>query len=184
MVDCLSRLEADFCVLLEMSPNVLAFQLMAPRSRRAATPVRSGSRYFEMTLADGSEQCAVLRREGSVPGRIRAPLEIEPDAPIAIAASSIRQEPRLQNLRRLAHYLPPHLPRADACRRAVQLLHREAATSMHEAAKAVGQATLSALLAAGYAWCSLDQCIRSETKIGYAAQPHDDWFFVSQGHGF
>lgn len=188
MVDCLRQLEGDFCVLLEMSPNVLAFRLMVSRARPLAQPGRSSLRYFELMLDDGSVQLAVLPTEdrpayGASP---RAAARWGSDLPAIdeIAASSVRQEPRLQNLRRLAQYLPAHLPRPEACRLTVDQLHREGARSMRDAASVVGPAKLAALFAAGYAWCALDCPLHGESAVRCTTQKYHDWFFVSEPLGY
>lgn len=188
MVDCLTQLEGDFCVLLEMSPNVLAFRLMVSRAHPSAQPGRSSLRYFEVMLDDGSVQLAVLPTKAPLAGSVspRASVRWGGDLPAIdeIAASSVRQEPRLQNLRRLAQYLPVHLPRPEACRLAVDQLHRGGARSMRDAASVVGPAKLAALFAAGYAWCALDCPLHGESAVRCTTQKRHDWFFVSEPLGY
>lgn len=105
---------------------------------------------------------------------------------IILTDVSIRQEPRLSNLRWVYHRAARVPPSLDAARLAATRNSNHFPLSIKAAANVLGECGLDpySLLLAGLALCPLEMVTSSETLIDLAKEPHDVWFYISQEHGF
>ncbi|WP_257744489.1 Tn7 transposase TnsA N-terminal domain-containing protein [Burkholderia glumae] len=97
---------------------------------------------------------------------------------------SIRQKPRLSNLRRLWRSAPLTPMRCDEIRRALRLLHLNDVRFFDDAVSVIGRGAVSALLMLGYLTFSLDSEITSTTEIFTHVENQDAWFFIEAERRF
>lgn len=193
MVPYEQTLEADACLLFEMSPLIESYReqperIWFPDGDR----IRLYRPDYELELSSGKRVLVEIKpAERLAKPAIRAKFDRIQEYMdragrlfVILTEESIRRQPRLENLRKLRRDMPSRNVDRGHIRTSLRKLFQSDVTTLGEVAILVGQSTAFALLTQGYAMCSLDQRVTSNTPITLCTEPRHVWFFLTQGRGF
>jgi len=186
-------LEADAVVLFEMSPLIKSYvgqpeKIYYPDGDRT----RLYTPDFRVDLIDGSRILVEIKPERCLAPpdvkhkfeRIQEHLDRLAKPFTILTDKSIRQQPRLENLRTLLRDPPLLQVTSDTLRRSLFALARSRIETLGEATALVGKDVVFTLLSQGRATCPLDQEITSCTPFQLTSETQNDWFLFAERHGF
>ncbi|KAF3462133.1 transposase [Ralstonia solanacearum] len=193
MVEYEQTLEADACLLFEMSPLIQAYR---QQPEKIWFPDGDRTRLYrpdyELELFNGKRVLVEIKPAKRLAkpdirakfDRIQEHMDRTERQFVILTEESVRQQPRLDNLRTLRRDMPSRDVEQGHIRTSLRKIIQSGATTLGEVTTLVGQSTTFALLTQGYAACSLDQRFTTNTSITLCLEPRHDWFFLTQGRGF
>lgn len=188
-------LELEAIYLFEASSLIIRYREQPPTIHYPdGTRLRRYTPDFELVLVSGEVVLIEVKPERSLQDeevrhkldRVAEHMQRSAKTFIILTDATIRQEPRLSNLRWVYHRAARVPPSLDAARLAATRNSNHFPLSIKAAANVLGECGLDpySLLLAGLALCPLEMVTSSETLIDLAKEPHDVWFYISQEHGF
>ncbi|WP_322063931.1 TnsA endonuclease N-terminal domain-containing protein [Burkholderia cenocepacia] len=186
-------LEGDAVLLFEMSPLIRSYREQpehvyypdGDRTRRYTPDYEietiSGQRILVEIKPANRLNAPQTRRKFDL---IEAHLDRTGRAFAILTDKSIRQKPRLNNLRLLWRSAPLTPMSYGEIRRAVRLLHVNDVRSFDDAISVIGRNAVSGLLMLGYLTCSLDSEINRTTDIFIHTENQNAWFFIEAERRF
>lgn len=195
MVHYEGLLERDAILLFEMSPNIVRY-----REQPSSIRYPDGSRLrkytpdFELCLITGEVVLIEIKPAKNLLKEdvnhslscIHLFFQRNDQAFQVITDESIRQEPRLANLR----WIHKRLPRVPVSKAAgiLALAHSVAelpcSIQMLNQLLRIRNVDSYSLLAMGIAQCDLDTCIQATTEINLTKESDDAWFRISKKYDF
>lgn len=193
MVEYEQTLEADACLVFEMSPLIQSYR---QQPEKIWFPDGDRTRLYqpdyELELFNGKRVLVEIKPAKRLAkpdirakfDRIQEHMDRTGRLFVILTEKSVRQEPRLKNLRTLRRDMPSRDVDHGHIRSSLRKLTQSGVTTLGEVTALVGEGTTFVLLTQGYATCSLDQHLSANTSITLCLEPRHDWFFLTQGHGF
>ncbi|MES2365948.1 MAG: TnsA endonuclease N-terminal domain-containing protein [Pseudomonadota bacterium] len=188
-------LELEASYLFETSPLIVRYREQPPTIHYPdGARLRKYTPDFELVLASGEVVLIEVKPVRSLQDeevrhkldRVAEHMQRSARHFIILTDATIRQEPRLSNLRWIYHRAARVPPSPDAARLAATRNSSHFPLSIKAAAYLLGECGLDpySLLLAGLALCPLERVATPETLIDLAKEPHDVWFYIAQEHGF
>ncbi|WP_141717147.1 TnsA endonuclease N-terminal domain-containing protein [Burkholderia cenocepacia] len=193
MVGYEQLLEADACVLFEMSPLVISYREQPERIWFAhGDRTRLYTPDYELELADGHRLLVEIKPAARLAEpQIREKFRCIEEHMVRIGRAftiltdaSIRLQPRLSNLRGLLRSAPLVDIDGDAVRRSISMLTGSGTTTFGDMASLIGQDAGVDLLMRGHATCRLDEEITTNTLFTLSSEHRHEWFFIDERSGF
>ncbi len=186
-------LEADACVLFEMSPQIASYR---EQPIRISFPDGDRSRLYtpdyQLELKDGRQFLVEIKpaRRLAAP-EIRAKFDhIEEHMHrlglpfLVLTDEVIRAQPRLTNLRRLRYEAPLTTVDYDAIRRGLGTIPRPEIYTLEQLIKILGSSAVVDLLMRGHATCPLDRPLSHDTPVNLSLESNHEWFLIDDRTGF
>ncbi|WP_198174585.1 TnsA endonuclease N-terminal domain-containing protein [Burkholderia cenocepacia] len=186
-------LEADACVLFEMSPQIASYR---EQPTRISFPDGDRSRLYipdyQLDLTDGRQFLVEIKpaRRLAAP-EIRAKFDrIEEHMRrlglsfLVLTDELIRTQPRLINLRRLRYEAPLTAVDYDAVRRSLRNRTRSELCTLGELISLLGSNVVVDLLMRGHATCSLEHPLSHDTPVNISLESKHEWFLIDERTGF
>jgi hypothetical protein len=188
-------LELDAIYLFETSPAILRYREQPPTIHYPdGARLRRYTPDFELLLTSGEIVLIEVKPSRSLQDdEVRHKLDRVAEHMLrsgtiflVLTDTSIRQEPRLSNLRWIYHQAARVPPHPDAQRVAMEQARSHFPASIRAAASFLGMSGIDpySLLLAGLLNCPLTRPVSLETTIDLATEANHGWFWVAQGHGF
>lgn len=188
-------LELEAIYLFEASPLIVRY-----REQPATINYPDGARLrrytpdFELVLASGVVVFIEVKPVRSLQDeevrhkldRVAEHMQRSATPFIILTDATIRQEPRLSNLRWVYHRAARVPPSTDAASLAATRYRSHFPLSIKAAASLLSECGVDpySLLLAGLAICPLEQEASPEILIHLIKEIHDVWFYIAQEHGF
>lgn len=186
-------LEADACVLFEMSPQIAAYHEQPTRiSFPEGDRTRLYTPDYQLELTDGRQFLVEIK-----PARRLAAPEIRDKFDrieehmhrlglsfIVLTDELIRKQPRLTNLRRLRYDAPLSPVDYDAIRRSLRTISHSGFITLGQLIALLGSSTVVDLLTRGHATCPLDRPLSHETPVNIFLESKHEWFLIDERTGF
>lgn len=186
-------LEADACVLFEMSPQIASYR---EQPTRISFPDGDRSRLYtpdyQLDLTDGRQFLVEVKpaRRLAAP-EIRAKFDhIEEHMHrlglsfLVLTDELIRKQPRLTNLRRLRYDAPLSAVDYAAIRRSLRTIPRSEANTLGQLISVLDSSTVVDLLMRGHATCPLDRPLSHDTPVNISLESKHEWFLIDERTGF
>ncbi|WP_082725587.1 MULTISPECIES: TnsA endonuclease N-terminal domain-containing protein [unclassified Burkholderia] len=186
-------LEADACVLFEMSPQIASYR---EQPTRISFPDGDRSRLYtpdyQLDLTDGRQFLVEIKpaRRLAAP-EIRAKFDrIEEHIDrlglsfLVLTDELIRTQPRLTNLRRLRYEAPLSAVDYDAVRRSLRNRTCSELSTLGELISFLGSNVVVDLLMRGHATCPLDRPLDQNTPVNISLESKHEWFLIDERTGF
>lgn len=186
-------LEADACVLFEMSPQIAAYHEQPTHiSFPDGDRTRLYTPDYQLELTDGRQFLVEIK-----PARRLAAPEIRDKFDrieehmhrlglsfIVLTDELIRKQPRLTNLRRLRYDAPLSPVDYDAIRRSLRTIPHSGLITLGQLIALLGSSTVVDLLTRGHATCPLDRPLSHETPVNIFLESKHEWFLIDERTGF
>ncbi|MES2407955.1 MAG: TnsA endonuclease N-terminal domain-containing protein [Pseudomonadota bacterium] len=188
-------LELDAIYLFEASPRVIRYREQPTTIQYPdGVKLRRYTPDFELVLDGGDTVFIEVKPVRSLEGegvrhklqKVTSYLNRAAKRFVILTGDTLRQEPSLSNLKWIYHQAARIPPSPDLIRVAVKHFRDQFPLSLEKAEtlfKAYGVDPYSLLLA-GSLSCSLTQPISPDTQVTLVKENDDDWFWISQEHGF
>lgn len=188
-------LELDAIYLFETSPAILRYREQPPTIHYPdGARLRRYTPDFELLLTSGEIVLIEVKPSRSLQDdEVRHKLDRVAEHMLRSGTSfetltdtTIRQEPRLSNLRWIYHQAARVPPHPDAQRVAVEQARSRFPASIRAAASFLGMRGIDpySLLLGGLLQCPLTRPVSLETTIDLVTEANDVWFWIAQEHGF
>lgn len=193
MVAYEQMLEADACLLFEMSPRVRRYR---EQPARVWFPDEEQiHRYtldYELELIDGRRVLVEIKPENQlrrpeVRGRMDLIQEYmaKQEVPfLVLTDDTVRQQPRLHNLRVLWRDAPLASTPDDSLCHITRRLVSARVETFGALTSRLSRGTALTLFARGYATCSLASSVTNDTPISLAVEKDHVWFQIAPRYGF
>lgn len=186
-------LEADACVLFEMSPQIAAYHEQPTRiSFPDGDRTRLYTPDYQLELTDGRQFLVEIK-----PARRLAAPEIRDKFDrieehmhrlglsfIVLTDELIRKQPRLTNLRRLRYDAPLSAVDYDAIRRSLRTVSHSGIVTLGQLIELLDSSTVVDLLMRGHATCPLDRPLSHDTPVNISLESKHEWFLIDERTGF
>lgn len=186
-------LEADACVLFEMSPQIAAYHEQPIRiSFPDGDRTRLYTPDYQLELTDGRQFLVEIKpaRRLAVPeirdkfDRIEEHMHRLGLSFLVLTDELIRKQPRLTNLRRLRYDAPLSAVDYAATRRSLMTIPRSDANTLGQLIAILGSSAVADLLMRGHATCPLDRPLSYDTPVNISLESKHEWFLIDERTGF
>lgn len=186
-------LEADACLLFEMSPRIRRYR---EQPARVWFPdddhIHRYTFDYELELTDGRYVFVEIKPEKQLRRpEVRRRMDLiqaymsEQETPfLVLTDDAIRQQPRLKNLRVLWRDAPLHSPTDDFLLHITRQLILERISAFGALKSRINRGTALALFTRGYATCSLASNVTNDTPISLSQEKDHVWFQLAPRFGF
>lgn len=186
-------LEADACVLFEMSPRIASYREQPVRiSFPDGDRTRLYTPDYEIELTDGRRFLIEIKpsRRLAEPAvrdkfdRVEEHMHRLGKLFLVLTDESIRKQPRLINLRRLRYDAPLSAVDYDAIRRILRTITCSEISTLGQLSSLLGSSAVVDLLMRGHATCPLDRPLSYDTPVNISLESKHEWFFIDEGTDF
>lgn len=195
MVHHEGMLEGDAIYLFETSSRIARYREQPDRIYYPdGAKLRRYTPDFELVLATGQNVLVEVKpnyfyQKEEVQhklGRIAEHLARSGQQFVVLTEDTLRQEPRLDNLRWVYHQLPRVSPTVAAMRNSLERYRSQFPLSFKDATTRFAKNNLhpSSLLVTGMLTCPLDQPINHDTHLHIIEEDGHGWFYIADAYGF